>query len=96
MKNRTMSSKMYVHYAFHCLFSTDVIEGGFSSQHLIGQDTDGPDIYEVVIGLSFKNLRADIVKSTTVGVSPFLAVDGPPEITQFADSLKIREVIHWT
>ena len=57
-----------------------MVEGCLSGQHLVGQDSYGPDIDEIVVGLAFKDLRADIVEGTAVGVSPFFAVNGPSEI----------------
>ena len=64
-----------------------MVEGRRAGQHLVGQDPYGPDVYKVVVGLAFKDLRADIVEGAAVGISPFLAVDGPSEIAQFGNPL---------
>ena len=64
-----------------------MVERCLAGQHLVGQDSYGPDVDKIVVGLALEDLRADIVEGAAVGVSPFFAVDGPSEIAQFGDPL---------
>ena len=78
---------MYIHDALHGLLPTDMVERSLAGQHLVGQDPNSPDIHKIVIGLSLKNLGTNIIQSATIGVSPLLTVNGPPKVTQLANTL---------
>jgi hypothetical protein len=57
-----------------------MIERSLSDQHLKGENPNCPNIDKIIIGLALKNLGADIVKGTAVGISPLLAINSPPKI----------------
>lgn len=81
--------KIYVKDFLHCLLSGNVEERRFSDKQLIGQHTDTPYINTVVITVPSNNLRADVIKRSTVSCSSIFANGRPSEIAKFGDILKI-------
>lgn len=64
-----------------------MVKRSLPRQHLEGQNSDRPDIHEVVVGVSFKNLGADIVEGAAICCPALLAIRSPAEVTKLAYSL---------
>ena len=46
------------------------LEGGLANQELVCEDTQGPVVHPLAVGVSFNHLRGQIVKGSTHGGSP--------------------------
>ncbi len=68
-----------------------MVKWGFSDQHLIGEHANGPNIYEVIVGLSLEDFGTNVVESAAVGGSSLFAVGRPSEVAQLAHTLNKRQ-----
>jgi hypothetical protein len=51
----------YIHNVAHGLLAAHVIKGCLSDQQFVCQYSYGPDIHEVIIRLTLKDLRANVI-----------------------------------
>lgn len=86
-----------VNNPFHCFFAADVVERSLAADHLVGQDSNAPNINTVIVALSPNDLRGHIVESSTIGGPSILANGRPSQIAQFAYILdKVRSTLVMT
>lgn len=72
--------KKYVEDFLHGFLTADVIEGSFTDQKLIGENSQAPQIDGVVVFNSLQNLRRSIVECTTISFSSVITDGRPSEI----------------
>lgn len=61
MRNHTKLMVKYIHNITHSLLAAHVIKGCLSYQQFVSQNSYGPNIHEIIIRLSFKNFRTNVV-----------------------------------
>lgn len=77
----------YTEDLLHGFLPTDIIEGYFPSQQLIGQHPQTPQIHTPVILLPLEYLRSHVIKSPTIRLPPIRTSRRPAKITQFRHPL---------
>ena len=69
------------------------IERRFTNEELIGEDTDSPDIDPMIVCLSFKHFRRQVVRSAANCLAMVIwAVAAPPKVRNLDCSVAIQQV----
>lgn len=82
-------------YDFHEVLLSGDLEGNSAEEQFIGQYSNTPDIYFVIIGLSFKEFGRDIERSATESTTHGVGTDWPSEVTNLHESLSKRCNTQW-